>query len=86
MAKGKRELLSEAPWRGDDNDAPDKFKDAKLKVTRQSGSTSTMHVPGKKNSNRRSDDDEDDLLVLDPELRYSFQRNFQVQFNCIITV
>ncbi|XP_065848249.1 uncharacterized protein [Euphorbia lathyris] len=79
MAKGKRELLSKAPWRGDADDDADKFKDAKLKVTSNPGSTSTMHVPGKKKKNRRSDedDDEDNPLELDPELRYSFQRNFQ---------
>ncbi|EEF35978.1 uncharacterized protein LOC8263230 [Ricinus communis] len=78
MAKGKRELLSKAPWRGDDADEEtNKFKDAKLKVTNQPGSTPTMHVPRKKNRNPADDDDEDDLLELDPELRYSFQRNFQ---------
>ncbi|KAJ9145808.1 hypothetical protein P3X46_028143 [Hevea brasiliensis] len=80
MAKGKRELLSKAPWRGDDDDEAEKFKDAKLKVTNQPGSTPTMHVPRKKNNKRRSnedDSDEDDPLELDPELRYSFQRNFQ---------
>ncbi|XP_050215577.1 uncharacterized protein LOC126666759 [Mercurialis annua] len=79
MAKGKRELLSKAPWRGDDyDDEADKFKDAKLKVTSQPGSTPTMHVPRKKNQKiADDDDDEDDLLELDPELRYSFQRNFQ---------
>ncbi|KAF2296952.1 hypothetical protein GH714_013591 [Hevea brasiliensis] len=77
MAKGKRELLSKAPWRGDLDDEADKFKDAKLKVTNQPGSTPTMHVPRKKNNKSSSDDEGDDPLELDPELRYSFQRNFQ---------
>ncbi|KDP45646.1 hypothetical protein JCGZ_17253 [Jatropha curcas] len=78
MAKGKKELLSKAPWRGDEDDEANKFKDAKLKVTNQPGSTPVMHVPGKKNKNHLpDDDDDDDLLELDPELRYSFQRNFQ---------
>lgn len=78
MAKGKKELLSKAPWRGDDDGEADKFKDAKLKVTNQPGSTPTMHVPRKKNNKRGSDSDSEDPLELDPELRYSFQRNFQV--------
>ncbi|XP_043807544.1 uncharacterized protein LOC110609625 isoform X2 [Manihot esculenta] len=80
MAKGKKELLSKAPWRGDDDGEADKFKDAKLKVTNQPGSTPTMHVPRKKNNKRGSDgadSDSEDPLELDPELRYSFQRNFQ---------
>ncbi|WCJ34885.1 hypothetical protein M5689_016166 [Euphorbia peplus] len=79
MAKGKRELLSKAPWRGDDDDVSDKFKDARMKVTKNPGSDPTMQVPGKKKSkNRRDDEDEDDnMLELDPELRYSFQRNLQ---------
>ncbi|XP_052203648.1 uncharacterized protein LOC127808944 [Diospyros lotus] len=80
MGKTKRELLSSAPWRGEEVDA-DKFKDAKLKVTRQPGSTPTMHVPGKKTSvsSKKPSHDQDDgsLSEIDPELRYSFQRNFQ---------
>ncbi|KAM7266235.1 hypothetical protein ACFE04_004132 [Oxalis oulophora] len=80
---GKKELWSKAPWRGeDDDDEDDKFKDAKLKVTKESGGASTMHVPNKnknknKNSKYDSDDDDDDFLEIDPQLRYSFQRNFQ---------
>uniref|UniRef100_A0A6N2N2E7 Uncharacterized protein n=1 Tax=Salix viminalis TaxID=40686 RepID=A0A6N2N2E7_SALVM len=49
MTKAKKELLSKAPWRGEDDDESNKFKDAKLKVTSQPGSTPTMHVPRKKN-------------------------------------
>ncbi|KAJ8759556.1 hypothetical protein K2173_007181 [Erythroxylum novogranatense] len=77
MAKGKRDFLSDAPWRVGDEDG-DKFKDAKLKVTNQPGATPTMHVPRKKtNSNSLDLDDGEDALEIDPELRYSFQRNFQ---------
>ncbi|KAJ8759676.1 hypothetical protein K2173_009766 [Erythroxylum novogranatense] len=37
-----------------------------------------MHVPRKKtNSNSLDLDDGEDALEIDPELRYSFQRNFQ---------
>ncbi|XP_010542816.1 PREDICTED: uncharacterized protein LOC104815902 [Tarenaya hassleriana] len=73
MAK-KKELLSKAPWRGDDDDS-DKFSDAKLKVTRESGGTSTMHVPRRRSDGSAANDD--DSLEIDPELRYSFQRNYQ---------
>ncbi|OMO78959.1 hypothetical protein COLO4_24620 [Corchorus olitorius] len=76
MAKTKRELLSKAPWRGDEQEDSNKFADAKLKVTKQPGSTSKMHVPRRKDSNSKFDDN-DDSLEIDPELRYSFQRNFQ---------
>ncbi|XP_047324494.1 uncharacterized protein LOC124928016 [Impatiens glandulifera] len=76
MAKTKKELLSSAPWRGEEED---KFKDAKMKVTSQPGSTPTMYVPGKKsaNSHHHAEDADDSLSEIDPELRYSFQRNFQ---------
>ncbi|KAJ3681424.1 hypothetical protein LUZ60_015913 [Juncus effusus] len=73
----KKELLSSAPWRGDDEEDPaDKFRDAKMKVTKNSpGEESVMHVPKKKN---QSDADlDEDEPVIDPELRYSFQRNSQ---------
>ncbi|KAJ6762161.1 ZINC FINGER/BTB DOMAIN PROTEIN [Salix koriyanagi] len=77
MTKAKKELLSKAPWRGEDDDESNKFKDAKLKVTSQPGSTPTMHVPRKKNQRFDDEDDDDQALEIDPELRYSFQRNFQ---------
>ncbi|KZV57110.1 hypothetical protein F511_05984 [Dorcoceras hygrometricum] len=73
MGKTKKELLTSAPWRVESDD---KFDDARLKVTAQPGSTPTMHVPGKKNSPIPNYDDES-LTEIDPELRYSFQRNFQ---------
>ncbi|PIN11422.1 hypothetical protein CDL12_15961 [Handroanthus impetiginosus] len=78
MAKTKKELLASAPWRADPQESDDKFKDARLKVTSQPGATSKMHVPGKKKYNSKNDDvGEDSLTEIDPELRYSFQRNFQ---------
>lgn len=81
MSKTKKELLASAPWRvGSEED--EKFKDAKMKVTSQPGSTPTMHVPGKKNFSSKIDAvGEDSLTEIDPELRYSFQRNFQVSLN-----
>lgn len=79
MAKGKKELLESAPWRVGPQENDEKFKDARLKVTSQPGATPTMHVPGKKKYNSHTDDvGEDSLTEIDPELRYSFQRNFQV--------
>ncbi|CAI9115164.1 OLC1v1016001C3 [Oldenlandia corymbosa var. corymbosa] len=81
MGKSKKELLASAPWRVDpDESEAQKFKDAKLKVTNQPGSTPTMHVPGKKKSGKNGayvDEEDDSLFEIDPEFRYSFQRNFQ---------
>ncbi|KAL2520189.1 hypothetical protein Fot_24154 [Forsythia ovata] len=74
MAKGKKELLTSAPWRVEEKE--EKFKDGKLKVTNQPGTTPTMHVPGKKKY-KNDDVSEDSLTEIDPELRYTFQRNFQ---------
>ncbi|KAJ7949740.1 Zinc finger/BTB domain protein [Quillaja saponaria] len=75
MTKAKKQLLSSAPWRGEDD--TDEFQDAKLKVTSQPGTTPTMHVPRKKTQRSKYDDDDDSLVEIDPELRYSFQRNYQ---------
>lgn len=84
----KKELMSSAPWRGDDDDESDIFEDAKLKVTRQPGSDPTMHVPRKKSSKSGADYDDLDEPVIDPELRYSFQRNMQVLYTlfCCATI
>lgn len=75
MAK-KKELLSKAPWRGDDDDS-DKFSGAKLKVTKESDGMSKMHVPSR-GTDKGSLADDDDSLEIDPQLRYSFNRNYQV--------
>ena len=78
--KAKKELMSSAPWRVQEGTG-DEFADAKLKVTRQqAGADSTMHVPRKKTKQQRYDDDDDSLTEIDPELRYSFHRNYQVTF------
>ncbi|XP_010478806.1 PREDICTED: uncharacterized protein LOC104777384 [Camelina sativa] len=76
MAK-KKELLSKAPWRGDDDDDSDKFSGAKLKVTKDSDGMSKMHVPSRGAKKGSLADDDDDLLEIDPQLRYSFNRNYQ---------
>uniref|UniRef100_A0A251TMT7 Uncharacterized protein n=1 Tax=Helianthus annuus TaxID=4232 RepID=A0A251TMT7_HELAN len=77
MGKTKKELLASAPWRTGGDDQRDKFKDAKLKVTAQPGTTPHMHLPAKRKPKDPAAED-DDSLTIDPELRYSFQRNFQV--------
>ena len=85
MAKTKKELLASAPWRGQEEE---KFKDAKLKATRnQSGST--MHLHRKKNNGVEKTYEDDSITELDPQLRYSFQRNYQVKidpFACFLFV
>ncbi|CAH8330129.1 unnamed protein product [Eruca vesicaria subsp. sativa] len=73
----KKELLSKAPWRGEgDDDDSDKFSGAKLKVTKESDGMSKMHVPGR-GTNKGSLADDEDSLEIDPQLRYSFNRNYQ---------
>jgi len=84
MAK-KKELLSKAPWRGDDEDDSDKFSNAKLKVTKDSDGMSKMHVPSRGTKKGSLADDDDDSLEIDPQLRYSFNRNYQV-YPSLITV
>ncbi|KAB2594582.1 hypothetical protein D8674_012729 [Pyrus ussuriensis x Pyrus communis] len=76
MSKSKKQLMSSAPWRVE-QEAEDEFPEGKLKVTSQPGSTPTMHVPRKKTKRSQDQDDQDSLTEIDPELRYSFQRNFQ---------
>ncbi|GMH22332.1 hypothetical protein Nepgr_024175 [Nepenthes gracilis] len=77
MGKTKKQLLSSAPWR-DEEKPSDKFEDARLRATSQPGKGSTMYVPSKKkNKSNANDDDDESLSEIDPELRYSFQRNFR---------
>ncbi|GMY38445.1 hypothetical protein FCV25MIE_33689 [Fagus crenata] len=88
MAKGKKNLMSAAPWRGEE-EATEEFQDVKFKVTKQQpGAESVMHVPLKKRdkSNRHDHDnnDDDSLVEIDPQLCYSFHCNYQV--SCIDTI
>ncbi|RWW00632.1 hypothetical protein GW17_00036390 [Ensete ventricosum] len=76
----KKELLASAPWRGEEQPR-EKFADAKLKATNEPGGTPTMHIPRKKRSAAASKTDEDLEAEIDPELRYSFQRNFRVIYS-----
>ncbi|KAI0510706.1 uncharacterized protein LOC110104613 isoform X1 [Dendrobium catenatum] len=70
----KKELLSSVPWRGEERS--ENFPNAKLKVTNNSGSMPTMHVPRKSSVAGKADID-DNVAEIDPELRYSFHRNVQ---------
>lgn len=78
----KKELLSKAPWRGGDDDDSDKFSGAKLKVTKESDGMSKMHVPSR-GTKKGSLADDEDSLEIDPQLRYSFDRNYQVSSNSL---
>ncbi|KAG2710135.1 hypothetical protein I3843_04G010900 [Carya illinoinensis] len=82
MGKAKRELMSSAPWRVEE-ESTEEFRDAKLKVTKQPGAEPVMHVPQKKKDKSKRYDHEDDnsLVEIDPQLRYSFQRNYQVSLS-----
>ena len=76
--------MSSAPWRGEE-EATEEFQDVKFKVTKQQpGAESVMHVPRKKRykSNRHDHDNNngDSLVKIDPQLRYSFHRNYQVSW------
>ncbi|CAM8900523.1 unnamed protein product [Rhodiola kirilowii] len=78
MSKTKKQLLTSAPWRGGGGeDESDKFADGKLKVTSQPGGSSTMYVPGKKSNKGVGSNDDASPAEIDPEFRYSFQRNYQ---------
>lgn len=86
MTKAKKKLVASAPWRGEEDGAEEEFKDAKLKVTNQPGGTPTMHVPRKKSIRSKDQDPDDSLSEIDPELRYSFQRNFQVLIPLLLSL
>lgn len=72
----KNKLMSSAPWRGEEE--AQQFEGANLKVTNQPGSTPTMLVPGQKKSVASKSKPREPIAEIDPELRYSFQRNTQV--------
>ncbi|GAB2296925.1 hypothetical protein Dimus_031027 [Dionaea muscipula] len=79
--KTRKELLASEPWRGDETPAEDQFKDARIKVTNQPGSTPTMHLPRKKTSERKNDTAtaaaDEPASKIDPEFLYGFRRNYR---------
>ncbi|KAG8054285.1 hypothetical protein GUJ93_ZPchr0001g32953 [Zizania palustris] len=70
--------LSSAPWRtgeaAEDDEADRLAREGKVSVTSNPGETPTMHVPCKRQDLDLAVDDVDEDEI-DPELRYSFQRN-----------
>jgi hypothetical protein len=86
MARKRKELLSSAPWRtgeaAEDEEAARLSREGKVSVTANPGDTATMNVPRTRRQelDLAVDDFEDD--EIDPELRYSFQRNSRVRGTC----
>jgi hypothetical protein len=83
MVRKRKELLSSAPWRTgeaeEDDEAARMSREGKVSVTSNPGETATMNVPRSKRPDLDlavDDFEEDDI---DPELRYSFQRNSRVR-------
>ncbi|KAG8059559.1 hypothetical protein GUJ93_ZPchr0002g26542, partial [Zizania palustris] len=70
--------LSSAPWRtgeaAEDDEVDRLAREGKVSVTSNPGETPTMHVPRKRQDLDLAVDDFDEDEI-DPELRYSFQRN-----------
>ncbi|KAG8049704.1 hypothetical protein GUJ93_ZPchr0009g2195 [Zizania palustris] len=70
--------LSSAPWRtgeaAEDDEADRLAREGKVSVTNNRGETPTMHVPRKRQDLDLAVDDFDEDEI-DPDLRYSFQRN-----------
>uniref|UniRef100_A0A0E0I6I8 Uncharacterized protein n=1 Tax=Oryza nivara TaxID=4536 RepID=A0A0E0I6I8_ORYNI len=80
MGRKRKELLSSAPWRTgeaaeDDDEAARLSREGKVSVTSNPGETPTMHVPRNKRQDLDLAVDDFDEDEIDPELRYSFQRN-----------
>uniref|UniRef100_A0A453S2L2 Uncharacterized protein n=1 Tax=Aegilops tauschii subsp. strangulata TaxID=200361 RepID=A0A453S2L2_AEGTS len=79
MVRKRKELLSSAPWRTgeaeEDDEASRMSREGKVTVTSNPGETPTMNMPRSKRPDLdlAVDDFEED--EIDPELRYSFQRN-----------
>ncbi|KAF0900159.1 hypothetical protein E2562_027528 [Oryza meyeriana var. granulata] len=80
MGRKRKELLSSAPWRtgeaaDDDDEAARLSREGKVSVTSNPGETPTMHVPRNKRQDLDLTVDDFEEDEIDPELRYSFQRN-----------
>jgi hypothetical protein len=84
MGRKWNELLSSAPWRtgeaAEDEDAARMRREGKVSVTSNPGEMPTMSVPRSRRPDfdLTIDDFEED--EIDPELRYSFQRNSRVPY------
>ncbi|CAD6266381.1 unnamed protein product [Miscanthus lutarioriparius] len=79
MGRKRKELLSSAPWRtgeaAEDEDAARMSREGKVSVTSNPGETPTMSVPRSRRPDLEFTVDDFEEDEIDPELRYSFQRN-----------
>ncbi|TVU43719.1 hypothetical protein EJB05_10207, partial [Eragrostis curvula] len=79
MGRKRKELLSSAPWRtgdaAEDEEAARLSREGKVSVTNNPGETATMNVPRSRRPDLDLTVDDFDEEEIDPELRYSFQRN-----------
>jgi len=82
MGRKRKELLSSAPWRtgeaAEDEEAARLSREGKVSVTNNPGETATMNVPRSRRQDLDLTVDDFDEEEIDPELRYSFQRNSRV--------
>jgi hypothetical protein len=82
MGRKRKELLSSAPWRtgeaAEDEEAARLSREGKVSVTNNPGETATMNVPRSRRQDLDITVDDFDEEEIDPELRYSFQRNSRV--------
>jgi hypothetical protein len=84
MGRKRKELLSSAPWRtgeaAEDEDAARMSREGKVSVTSNPGETPTMSMPRSKRQDLDLTVDDFEEDEIDPELRYSFQRNSRVPY------
>ncbi|XP_008671645.2 uncharacterized protein [Zea mays] len=82
MGRKWNELLSSAPWRTgeatEDEDAARMSQDGKVSVTSNPEEMPTMSVPRSRRPDLALTIDDFEEDEIDPELRYSFQRNSRV--------
>jgi len=72
-----RKTAAAPPWREKAKEK-DKYERARLRATNEPGKTPTMYVPPPPSSRQaHSHYKGDSPFDIDPELRYTFQRNFQ---------
>jgi hypothetical protein len=84
MGRKWNELLSSAPWRtgeaAEDEDAARMSREGKVSVTSNPEEMPTMSVPWSRRPDLDLTIDDFEEDEIDPELRYSFQRNSRVPY------
>ncbi|RLN04775.1 hypothetical protein C2845_PM13G00990 [Panicum miliaceum] len=90
MGRKRKELLSSAPWRtgeaAEDEEAARLSREGKVSVTNNPGETATMNVPRSRRQDLDLAVDDFDEEEIDPELRYSFQRNSRLNQALILFI